>query len=74
MSREKIIDLVKGKLRELRTRGRLTGIEQVDGDILKIFIDGDMFGHFSLCRRDFLPEDDEALISALREEAGAITI
>lgn len=74
MSREKIIDLVKTKFRELGQRGKLTGIEQIDGDILKIFVDGEMFGHFSLCRRDFLPEDDDALCTALADEVGAVAI
>lgn len=74
MSREKIIDLVKTKFRELGRRGRLTSIEQLDGDILKIFVDGEMFGLFSLRRRDFLPEDDDALCTALADEAGTMAI
>ena len=74
MSREKIVDLVKAKLKELKKRGKLTEIEQVDSDILKIFIDGDMFGHFSIGRGKFIGENDEFLCSALADEAGALAI
>ena len=69
---EKVIGIIVKALRVRGVRGSLTGVESVDGDILKIFIDGDFYCYFSMSRGELIGEDDDMLGAALADEAGLL--